>query len=216
MYSNSSLQAEGVQANADQVSTDIGVFTFTKNVKTGKAVVRNNAKIEHYVYFSVTNNDGSLSSKHLLIDGETQKDVTALMTRYVEGQITYAPFAGDGPQDVLSFSAETMFNRRLEFNDDDSQVQYILEQNVECTQLIFSSKHPFGPFEMTFSDKNGVNFNVRDSTIDEVQDLHVAQVDIPKGCSHELPYTNLQLQVTIPEKTSRLIRDEMEKWDMQV
>lgn len=206
-----SQKSDDIESGSDVVSTDIGVFTFTKNVQTGQASLKNNSEAKYYAYFSITNNDGSLSSKHLLIDGKGESDVTEIMGKYVNGQITYAPYetGGETKESLLSFSAETMFNRKLEFNDDDSAVTYVLEQNNEHTQLIFSSPEKFASFQLTFVDKNGTSFIINDLKIDEVRGFYEARVDIPKGCSPELPYNNLRLQVTIPEETSNLIEAEL-------
>lgn len=206
---NTGQSASSTQINADTFSTEIGVLRFTTNVEAGQTKLKNNSGEAQYVYFSATNNDGSLSSKHLIIAGHDEQIVTEDMSKYIEGQITYAPYNGEGTKDILSFTAETMFNRSLTLNDDDSAIQYVLEQNKEETQLIFTSDKEFEAFEMSFVDKNGISFQVSDLKIDAVRNFYEARVDIPKGCSQKLPYTNLQLQVTIPKETSQLIQAEL-------
>lgn len=193
----------------NKVVTNIGALSFIHDVENKKSVVKNNEKSPYYVYFSrvnrVEDNDlsknNSLSSKHLLIEPNQELEVTTVMKDYSDGEITYTPAFThkDTDQSLVSFTAEYILTDLTIFNDENNpDGNYVLAMNEERTQLLFTCTEKFDSFEISFNDKNNINFNLKDVKIDRPRTkLYEARVDLPSGCNSDYPLKDVRIQVGI-------------------
>jgi hypothetical protein len=76
-------------------------------------------------------------------------------------------------------------------------------------EFIFSATRKFDSFEMSFIDRNGVTFNVRDEIIDTIRNIYVARVNLPSGCSRVYPYKDVKILVTISGQHLNDLKQEL-------
>lgn len=201
------LKTVGAEYNQDatgNITTTIGALTFTfiSDVQSKKTTVYNSDNVEYYIYFSRVEDNGFLSCAQKLIKPNQEINVTDLMAKYRDGHITYVPFSADSNGRVISFTAEYILHDETIFStDDDPRQQYVLTRNKESDMFIFTATQEFDSFEISFTDKNNINFNLRDVKIDKVGTnpylLYEARVNLPPGCSNNYPFKDVRINMSI-------------------
>lgn len=153
-----------------------------------------------------------------LIEAENTNDYTDLMKDYSDGYITYSPADSslNPDESVLIFTAEYILHDKTNFFEDknqdanqDTPIKYELTMNNEKQSWIFSSTREYSKFEISFTDTKGLNFDVRDTKIDYIQDLYVAIVQLPKGCNNTYPYKDVRIEITIPPDHKKSLRERL-------
>jgi len=213
------LKTVGAEYNQDatgNVTTTIGALTFTfiSDAESKKTTVQNSDNVEYYIYFSRVEDNGFLSCAQKLIQPNEIIDVTNLMAKYRDGHITYVPFSTGSKGRVISFTAEYILHDETIFStDDDSQQQYVLTRNNEGDMFIFSATQEFDSFEISFTDKNNINFNLRDVKIDTVgakpHVLYEARVNLPPGCSNNYPFKDVRINMSITAGHAEYLRGKL-------
>jgi hypothetical protein len=196
----------------DEVTTSIGALTFIRNVAKGESYVKNNEDVDYYLYFSRVNQDGSLSCAMDIIPAQKQKEYTAKMTQYIDGHITYSPVdsSKDKTQSVLTFTAEYIQNDKTNFiNETQASLTYELTMSKDKKEMIFTSSQKFIAFEISFSDRNNLKFNLKDVAIDNIRDYWEARVLLPQGCSQLYPFKEVRIDITIPEDHKEYLRERL-------
>ncbi|MGC1308985.1 MAG: hypothetical protein WA885_17295 [Phormidesmis sp.] len=203
---------QGISADSQsRATTTIGDLSFINDVKDQKTWIENKSDQDYYAYFSSAQDDGNLSGEHFLIKAKDKSDFTACMKKYKDGQITYSPSTESKTNDasVISFAAEYIVKDSTKFGGDGEYELTMSKDKKTNKQLIFSARREFDSFEMSFVDRNGINFNVRDEAIDIASDIYMARVDIPSGCSEIYPYRDVKILVTVSGEDLKDLKQEL-------
>jgi hypothetical protein len=212
LYLNN-VRAEDCQNDTGKVTTRIGALTFIRDLQQEKTTVQNADKTKYYIYFSRVDDKGELLSRQCLIPPNETLDVTDTMKTYYDGQITYAPAFENSNSTVISFTAEYILHDITTFSDDeDPKLKYWLTRNSEADMFIFSATQKFDTFEISFNDKNNINFNLRDVKIDQpTPDRYEARVDLPPGCDHNYPFKDVKIHIGISGQHAEYLQQKLLK-----
>ncbi|WP_254566041.1 hypothetical protein [Oscillatoria sp. HE19RPO] len=178
-----------------------GDVTWIYDREKGSTHAANFDSGESVISYSLTSNDGVLSTLVQPIEYGQTYDATSDLNEFGNGEISIVPgqedseALGNPPTRKLLSYVGTLFI---------GKVALTRSISFEKTDKGFKIDSPFqfDEVSVTYKDKEGNDFTlngkVNQKTSDSNDNSCVAEIPFPNGSSHELPLSNLSISITMP------------------
>ncbi|MCI5123015.1 MAG: hypothetical protein D3925_00690 [Candidatus Electrothrix sp. AR5] len=202
------------EGDGGEIVTPVGEITFIRG-EDGEVTVENESdSYDFFLYFSRVKEKGQLENASLRLKRGLPQDVTQLVNTYVDGIITAAPLAkGNGTGTLLALTAEyviqspTIFTANPGPEGHSAEYEFIVDHDdkAHTWQITFTSKEAFDSFELQFTDRNGIQYYLRNGQARKRGGSWISYVNLPRGANHRLPFMDVKIQIHLDDQQTEVM-----------